>query len=216
MKNNMKLLTALLASSLSFTSFAATQQMAGTFETIKAVTIDEITPLNLVGLALADNSTCTLAASTDGSGTGYVGDVTMGLASVNGNAPGADISTMSGGTCLTSATGGVIGIYEIDGAAGAEVKITIVDGLNADLSIVPSGCAGNYSPGPNGDSCDQVDALTGEVTVRLAGATDTGTLGEGTPQVGKTRIALGAIATAEQALVAGNAYTVDFEINVTY
>jgi len=223
MKNKIKLLTAIVASSFCLNSFAATENFAGTFDTIKDVSISQITPLNLVGLALANGSACTLAASTDGTnGPTYVGDVTMNLGSGNDNAAGADIGLMSGGTCLTTATGGVMGIYEIDGASGASVKVTIVSGSNADLLIVPAGCIGDYVAGADGDACDAIaggasGGVAGtQVTVRLAGATDTGTLGEGVPVAGKTRIVLGGVTTSQQALLAGTPYTVDFDINVIY
>jgi hypothetical protein len=214
MQYKMKLLTAIAATSLSLHCFAATEQFSGTFTTIKAVTIAEVTPLNMVGLALASGSACTLTAGVDG--TTYLGDVSMNLGNTSTSNPvGATSATMSGGTCLVSAVGGVQGVYEIDGALGSSVIVTIVDGLNADLAIAPAGCVGDYVAGVDGDACDPISSAS-PVTVRLAGTTDTGSLGEGTPVAGKTRIALGGITTSQQALSAGVPYTVDFQINVTY
>ncbi|MDX2367787.1 MAG: hypothetical protein QNK36_05205 [Colwellia sp.] len=222
MKNKIKILAAMITASLTATvsmnSSAETVVFSGTFETIKAVTISEITPLSLVGLKLPNGSACDLQASTTHIATAaaYIGDVTMNLAGDGTNAAGADVGKMQGGGCLAAASGGVMGIYEIDGAAGASVKVTITDGLNADVGIAPSGCIGNYVAGPDLDTCLLISDVAGQVTARLAGATDTGTLGEGTPVVGQTRIALGGLITSKRVLTASQTYPVDFTIDVTY
>jgi hypothetical protein len=225
MQHKMKILTALAAASFSFNGLAATETLTGTFSTIKAVSISEISPLALTGMQVGTGAICTLEASTDGTGTDYVGDQTMNLANLGtSNAAGEDIALMGGGagagTCLATATGGAIGIYEIDGAPGATVKITIVDGDDpagtGTMALAPTGCAGNYNGSLNGDICKALTTPGVAVEVILAKAGDTGGLGEGTPVAGKTRIALGATATLTGTLLAGTAYPVGFQINIAY
>jgi hypothetical protein len=215
MKNNLKILTVASLVSLSLGVSATTETLTGTFTTIKDVSIIENQQLLLTGLNLANTSACDLEASTDGTGTDYVGDAAMAIGSANANAPGAAIATMGGVGCLASTTGGQFGLYEIDGAAGATVTVTVTDGASTDVSINPAGCVANYVAGVDGDSCTIVEDGTPAV-VRLAGATDTGSLGEGTPVVGKSIIALGATAIALVDLTAETDYDVDFTIDVTY
>jgi len=218
MKHKIKYIAMIAALPLSFDSFAASEVLTGTFETIKAVSISEVPgkAIALEGLQLTLGDECDLVASNDGSGNGYVGDVEMLLgAAGNANAQGSAVTAMSGTGCIASTTGGAIGIYEIDGAEGATVTVTVVDGQSTELDFAPNGCVGNYVAGVDGDSCDTISDGT-PAAVRLAGATDTGSLGEGTPVPGKTRVALGAKATARTALTASTPYTVDFDINVTY
>jgi hypothetical protein len=218
MHNKIKLLTAVAITLASADIFAAQQTLVGTFQTIKAVTLSETTPLALVGLNLPSGSACDLTASADGTGTNYLGDQAMRIGNAaNANALGTAVTTMAGAGCLVSTgAGAAFGLYEIDGAAGATVNITIVNGSNADLTLVPSGCAAFYNAGPNLDTCVAVSQAAGSVPIRLAGPTDTGTLGEGTPIAGKSLIALGGLATAARTLTAGTPYTVDFTINVAY
>jgi hypothetical protein len=223
MQHKMKILATLAAASFSFNSFAATETLTGTFSTIKAVSIIEISPLALAGMQVSTGSVCTLSASTDGTGTNYVGDQTMNLANTGAtrtNAPGSAIATMGGGNCLVTATGGAIGIYEIDGAPGATVKVTIVDGNDTagtgTMALAPTGCGGDYDGLLNGDGCKALSSPGVAVELVLAKAGDTGGLGEGTPVAGKTRIALGASATLTGTLLAGIAYPVGFDINITY
>lgn len=213
MQHKMKILATLLTAGLSVSAIAEQQVINGSFTTIKAVTISEITPISFTGLPIANASSCAMTASADGTGTGYLGDVAMRLGTANANAVGSSANTMD--ACVGTGTT-AIGVYEIDGASGATVNITITDGTNADLAIVPAGCAGNYVAGADGDSCDTVSQVAGAVAVRLAGSTDTGSLGEGTPVEGTSLIALGGTVTAQQDLSAGTTYTVDFDISVTY
>jgi len=215
MKNNLKILAVASLVSLSAGVSATTETLTGTFTTIKDVSIIQTQQLTLSGLNLADTSTCTLTASADGTGTGYIGDAALAIGSANANAAGADIAAMTGVGCLASPTGGQIGLYEIDGAAGASVTVTITDGATADVSIAPTGCVANYVAGVDADTCIAVADGTPAV-IRLAGATDTGSLGEGTPIVGKSIVALGASAVALVDLTAELAYNVDFIIDVTY
>jgi len=214
MKNNLKILTVASLVSLSLGVSATTETLTGTFTTIKDVSIAENQQLLLTGLNLATNSQCDLEASTDGTGTDYIGDAALAIGSGNANAAGAAITTMGGAGCLASTTG-QFGLYEIDGAAGATVTVTVTDGASTDVSINPAGCVANYVAGVDGDACTIVEQGTPAI-VRLAGATDTGSLGEGTPVVGKSIIALGATAIALVDLTAETDYDVDFTIDITY
>jgi hypothetical protein len=210
MQHKMKILATLAAASFSFNSFAATETLTGTFSTIKAVSIIEISPLALAGMQVSTGSVCTLSASTDGTGTNYVGDQTMNLANTGAtrtNAPGSAIATMGGGNCLVTATGGAIGIYEVDGNDTAGT---------GTMALAPTGCGGDYDGLLNGDGCKALSSPGVAVELVLAKAGDTGGLGEGTPVAGKTRIALGASATLTGTLLAGIAYPVGFDINITY
>jgi hypothetical protein len=215
MQHKTKILTTLFVASLSLNSFAEQQILTGSFDTIKAVAIAEITPLSFTGLTLGNGDSCVMTASADGSGTGYLGDVAMRLGSGQTNAIGTAANTMD--VCVGTGTT-AIGVYEIDGAAGATVQVTITNGSNADVSVTPAGCVGFYNDGADLDTCEPLAVVTngGVTPVRLAGTGDTGTLGEGTPLVGTSLIALGGTITAARALTAGTPYTVDFTIDVAY
>jgi len=215
MQHKMKILAALIVGSLSLNSFAEQQVLNGTFRTIKAVTILPITGMSFTGLTLTSGDDCDLETSTDGTGTGYLGDVFMRLGSGNNNAIGSTANKMT--SCVGAGTP-AMGVYEIDGASGGAVTVTITNGTNANVAVIPSGCVGNYGAGEDLDTCKQLDVLTtaGVTTIRLAGSTDTGSLGEGTPIEGTSLIALGGNIAATSNLTAGSPYTVDFTISVTY
>ncbi len=212
MQHKIKILATLILGTLSLSSIAEQQVLNGTFRTIKAVSISQNTALSFTGLPLANASTCTMTASADGTGTGYLGDVAMRLGSAQANAVGSTANTMD--ACVGSGTT-AIGVYEIDGAAGATVTVTLTDGANADVTVAPAGCVGTYVDGADGDSCTTLADGT-PATIRLAGTGDTGTLGEGVPVAGTSLVALGGVITAAQALTAGQGYTVDFTIDVAY
>jgi hypothetical protein len=215
MQHKTKIITSLFVASFSLNSFAAQEILTGSFDTIKAVTILETTALSFTGLTLAATDSCTMTASADGTGTGYLGDVAMRLGAGTTNTLGTSVNTMD--ACVGTGTT-AIGVYEIDGAAGSLVNVTITNGANADVSVVPSGCVGTYVDGADGDSCAPLAvATTGGITsVRLAGTGDTVSLGEGTPLAGTTLIALGGVITAVRDLTASTPYSVDFTIDVAY
>jgi len=216
MQHKIKILATLLTAGLSVNSFAAQQVLNGAFTTIKAVTISEITPISFIGLTLGAATTCGMSHSVDGSGQDYLGDVAMRLGSAELNAPGTDANTMD--SCTGAGTA-AFGVYEIDGASGSAVTVTIANSVTTgDVSIVPQGCVGDYDGGSNGDTCEPLAVATnaGVTAIQLAGAGDVGTLGEGTPLAGTSLIALGGVVTAENTLTAGTPYTVDFTIDVTY
>jgi hypothetical protein len=214
MQHKIKLFAALVVMACSASSYAEQQVLNGSFTTIKAVTITENTPLALSGLGLTATDTCTLTAGV--TGADYLGDQALRLGSTEANAVGANTSAMAdcGNTPAT------IGVYEVDGASGATVNIQIVNSVTTgDVSITLAGCAGDYDGGADNDDCTAVTGgAAGNVgtDIQLAGAGDTGGLGEGTPVDGTALIALGGVATAENNLTAGTSYPVSFEINVSY
>lgn len=216
MQHKIKILATLLTASLSVNSFAAQQVLNGAFTTIKAVTITEVTPISFIGLTLTATDTCSMSHSADGTGNDYLGDVAMRLGSAQSNAAGSEANLMD--TCAGAGTA-AFGVYEIDGASGSAVTVTIANSVTTgDVSIVPEGCVGTYNGGSNGDTCEPLAVATngGVTAIVLANAGDVGTLGEGTPLVGTSLISLGGTVTAENTLTAGSPYTVDFTIDVTY
>jgi hypothetical protein len=225
MKNKIKNLAVLVAASISATaafSSSATQTVfTGSFDTIKAVTISETTPLTIVGLGLNATNTCVLAAAaTSAATTTYIGDVAMNLANTGQqNAPGTAIATTTGTGCVTSTTaGGTFGLYEVDGAAGGLVTVSLTDDTSdPDIALVVSGCAAVYNGAALGDTCVALTDLT-DASMVLASAGDTSSLGEGVPVVGKGLISLGASVTVKtgRTLTAGTDYPITFQIDVTY
>lgn len=224
MKNKIKNLAVIVAASItatvSLSSFATQTVLNGSFDTIKAVTISETTPLAITGLGLAATNSCILAAAATSAGTTtYIGDVAMNLAhATNQNAPGSAISTTSGTGCIASTTGGTFGLYEVDGASGGAVTVTLTDdAADLDLTLVVSGCAAVYDGLALGDTCVALaDGTTASMV--LASVGDTTSLGEGVPVAGKGLISLGATVTvkAGRTLIAGTDYPVTFAIDVTY
>jgi len=216
MQHKIKILATLLAASVSANTFAAQEVLNGAFTTIKAVTISEVTPISFIGLTLTANDTCVMSHSADGSGQDYLGDIAMRLGSGELNAAGTEANLMD--SCTGAGTA-AFGVYEIDGAAGSTVNVTIANSVTTgDVSVVPTGCVGDYDGGSNGDTCEALAVATngGVTAVQLAGVGDITTLGEGTPIAGTSLISLGGTVKAENNLTAGTPYTVDFTIDVTY
>jgi hypothetical protein len=215
MQHKIKILAALLTATLSVNSFGAQEVLTGAFRTIKAVAITPITEISFTGLPLTAASTCTLTAGADGAT--YLGDIAMRLGNTGtDNAVGATANTMD--ACVGDGVTAQ-GVYEIDGASGSTVKVTVVNSVTTgDVSIVPVGCAGDYTSGTDedGDACEPISAAIGVVEIRLAGPADTGSFGEGTPIAGTSLVAMGGVVKAENGLTAGTPYTVDFSINVIY
>jgi hypothetical protein len=212
---------ALITLASSFTAIAASEELIGTFSTIKDASISEVDPLvpmSFVGLLMTQTSgTCTMPVPATGSG--YPGDTIMNLANTgianSDNSSGTvtpDVGACVGGT-------GAIGLYEIDGSPGTSVIISVTGVTTGSIGYEPAGCAGSYVSGGDQDICDPLVITTGNgaVTVRLADSTDTiNSAGEGVPVEGKTRLALGGTVTALVGLSAATEYPVDFDISVTY
>ena len=85
------------------------------------------------------------------------------------------------------------------------------------FNFTPTGCIANYNGAANGDLCAAVSADT-NVPVKTAKSGDvTGNgAGSGAPAVGKTYISVGGDLVVAQTLTAGQTYTEQFTIDVTY
>jgi hypothetical protein len=220
MNHKLKFISAVTATLFSINSFATTQTLTGSFTTVQSVSIlPTATTLEINGLQLTAADECVLAHTT--SGNSYLGDVIMRLGNTGttNSAGSATATTTSGGGCVTSTlAGGTIGLYEITGAPGSLVTVTVTDSDGFDIELAPAGCVGDYAAsGVDGDECEPLDGSTFP-TIRLADSSDTGSLGEGTPVAGTTLVALGGTATVASGatLTAGTAYPIDFQIDVTY
>jgi hypothetical protein len=220
MNYKIKIATAVAATLLSMNSFAATETLAGTFQTVVAVSIaPTATELVINGLQLGATDECILVSGTHVDGATYMGDVTMRLDGVGTNPVGGDTTTTTGGSgcVLDTVTGGIIGLYEITGAPGSSVDIIVVNSDDPNILLTPAGCAGNYpaADNPNDDTCVLVSAAAGTVPIRLA-PTSGGGLGEGQPIAGTSVVAMGGTAAALIPLTSGTPYPITFEINVAY
>ena len=220
-KKLFKIATGLAILPMCFNSFAATQQFTGTFKTIKDVSINEITPLVINGLYPAANSDCIINTPAAGT-TAFPGEIVMKMANTAGTyLPGAGtaygLSTSTTLGCSLD-TASVPGIYEIDGAAGASVDVEIIEGTAGGVTFTPAGCAVTHVSGADNDTCEVLAEGVGSgVTVLLASSTDlTNSAGGGTPELGKSMVAIGGTATADIGLTAGASVVVAFDINVTY
>lgn len=220
MKFNIKAVSVVATAILSTSSFAAQENLTGSFTTIVAVAINPTaTELEINGLQIGVNDTCTLDAGDNSTATTYLGDLTMRLENPNTgpNAAGTAVNTTttgSSGCVLSTSAGGNFGLYEISGAPGTDVNVTVVASSGGDISLVPKGCVGNYVDGGD-DTCDAITTSVTPTTIRLADTTG-GALGEGQPIAGTSLIALGGTVTVLNALTPGTPYPVDFQINVTY
>jgi hypothetical protein len=219
MKNKLFKIAALAMIPASASTFAADEQLSGTFSTIKNVTISQTTAMIINGLQPASGSACQL--TTPAAGTAFPGETVMKMANTGATFPlnpGTTSGDMvAGGSCST-AINGVVGIYEIDGAEGALVDITLattaaIGGLTFDAV----GCASDYDGGADGDLCAAVGANTTTIGIQLAATGDlTVSAGQGTPEIGKSVLALGGTVTSSIGLTAAQAYTVPFEVVVAY
>lgn len=218
MKNKIFKIAALAILPLSASTFAADAQFTGTFSTIKNVTISETTPMVINGLQPGSGSACTLA-TPDGS-TAFPGETVMKIANTTAAYtlnPAAGSGVMSGASC-SSAIPGEVGIYEIDGAEGATVSITLANtAVVGGLQFNAVGCVSDYDGLPDGDVCTPVAVNTTTGSIVLAATGDlTVSAGQGQPEVGKAVLALGGTVTSSIGLTAANPYVVPFDVVVTY
>lgn len=218
MKNKLFKIAALALLPLSASTFAADAQFTGTFSTIKNVTISETTAMVINGLQPASGSTCVLA--TPDASTAFPGETVMKIANVTAPYtlnPAAGSGAMSGATC-SNALPGVVGIYEIDGAEGAAISITLANtAVVGGLQFNAVGCVSSYNNAPDGDICAPVAVNTTTGSINLASTADlTVSAGQGTPEVGKAVLALGGTVVSSIGLTAASAYVVPFDVVVTY
>ncbi|WP_158968177.1 hypothetical protein [Paraglaciecola sp. L3A3] len=220
MKNKIFKIAAVALLPISASTFAADAQFTGTFSTIKNVSISETTSMVINGLHPAATSKCNMALPN--ATNAFPGETVMKIANVtapytlNAAAGSGAMSTDTAG--CSSAVPGVVGIYEIDGAEGAKVKITLEDSASAGgLIFTAAGCVSDYDGDPDGDVCTDVDANATTSDIQLASAGDLITsAGQGTPEVGKAVLALGGSVITSIGLTAAKPYVVPFDVVVTY
>ncbi|MFT5852087.1 MAG: hypothetical protein ACI87J_002063 [Colwellia sp.] len=208
-------LLAMSAISASSSTYALSTILEGSFKTIKDVTVTTVTPMAINGLLMsASTGECTMAV--DNTDALYPGDTLMKMASTSQlNAPGTNVGAIPAGTNACVKGTGTVGIYEVDGSPGAVVKITFIDKTTGSVGFAPSGCAGHYNGAGDGDTC--LTIVSGTSAHKLAGQLDTtNSAGEGAPEPGKLRIALGGVADALVGLSAATTYPVTFDMTVTY
>ncbi|MDN4503225.1 hypothetical protein QX776_12495 [Alteromonadaceae bacterium BrNp21-10] len=208
---------ALVILPVSTSLFAADETITGTFKTIKNVTISQVAGHEMVinGLQPASGATCTVTAITTGGA--WPGDTDMKMSSAGALAASGTYGDTSGVTCATGTS--VPGIFEIDGAAGATVTVTATNASASGINFVPAGCVGDYDDAPDGDLCTPLVTSGTTVTVDfdLADTGDTtNSAGNGTPEVGVSRLALTGTITSTVGLTAATAYIVPFDVSVTY
>ena len=214
MNNKLKAMAAgLIVLPISFNTFAQDAALTGAFKTIKDVTITQVAGHEMVinGLQMASGSVCTVV--TPAVAGAWPGDVTM-LASTAGPAlASATYGDTSGAGCSSGKS--VPGIFEIDGAAGAAVDITLANASAGGIAFVPVGCAIDFNDTADGDVCTA--AVVGTTNITLATTTDeTVSAGNGQPVAGKSRLVLAGTVTSSIGLSAATAYIVPFDITVTY
>lgn len=190
------------------------------FTTVPDISIVQIQAMDFGGfLGLTNGAACTMEIEDfNNAATKYPGDTLLNLAST-GPSPAAansgDLTTCgsAGGTDK-----GTIGVYEIQGIPGGDVKVTVNNiTTGADFNYTAVGCVGDYNGAGDGDTCNAVTAGT-QQTVTLAAPGDTvgNGVGEGIPAPGATRIALAGTITATAVHLAGQTLTESFVIDVTY
>ncbi|MDX2370423.1 MAG: hypothetical protein QNK36_18800 [Colwellia sp.] len=215
MKFKLQIIAASVLLPLSMGSFATTEALTGAFKTIKDVTIVEVAGNEMVinGLRMTALDECTVTTIT--TAANWPGDTLMLAATSGTSAPSATYGATTGTGCSTGTS--VPGIYEIDGAEGAAVDITLSATTDAGgVSFAPVGCAIDYDGGSNGDLCKPV-ANGATTNITLANTADqTVSAGEGQPVSGKSRLVLGGQAIALVGLAAATPYVVPFDITVTY
>jgi hypothetical protein len=196
------------------------QPITGTFKTIKEVSVTQVVGEEMIfnGLQPASGSICTMAQPSNLT-TAWPGETKMKLSNTAGTSTlgaGSTNGAMSGTGCSTS-TPGVPGIYEIDGAEGANVTIDVPGtAFIGGIKYEATGCAGDYNAAADGDNCTAFTFASSQ-TVKLASVSDeTVSAGQGQPESGISRIALGGTVTSNIGLTAAQAYSLDFEINVVY
>lgn len=188
------------------------------FTTVPDITLIQIQAMDFGSfLGLANGSTCTMAVDTQAdTNNKYPGDDLLLLASVGPDTAGTDAEKLTSCGTAGAADTGTYGIYEIQGIAGGQVKVTVNNSTGTDFNYTAAGCIGTYDGSGNGDTCI---AVTGaQQTVTLAAAADTvgNAVGAGIPSPGVARIALGGTITTTSVHTAGQLLTETFVIDVTY
>jgi hypothetical protein len=204
---------------LSTTVQAATASYAVGFTTVPDVSIVQLVAMDFgTGLLLSAGATCTMTNGTTEGSADFIGNTAMRLADATATLAPAGSNAVLSGTACTGGGSGTVGLYEVSGAAGALVQVSvnsITGGTN--FNFTPAGCISSYDGNSDGDTCATITPKT-DVQVQTAAAADqlTNTGTPGAPAVGKTYIAVGGDLIVSTTLSAGTTYTEQFTIDVTY
>jgi hypothetical protein len=210
--NKTLLSSVLLATFCSGTALADSVVGSLDFRTVPDVSIIQLRPLDFGGgLQLASGSVCNLAVDGTARPSGALGRVD----SIVGDAAGYELKS---GDC--TAEKGQVGIYNITGASGVEVNITvngILDNVNVDFGFTPQAMASDYE-GTGG--VDSFSLMTTDVVEKTAIGTATlAAAGDNTfsAVAGQTRLFVGGALEVQRQLTAGTTYDQQqFVIDVTY
>jgi len=199
----------------SYNTLAASTQYTFGFSTVADVAVTELTELNFGGkLTLQAGSVCTLKVT----GTFVPSPTTAKLATGSITAH-ADYAKLDGIDCGVSAgTLGIPGIFEIDGAGGVDVEVTLTSqNAGTNFNFVPTGVGVTYDGASNGDTFVALTQGTA-ATLKLAKFADlTGNAtGTGVPSIGKALFFVGGAITVTQTLLAGTEYTETYGVDVVY
>lgn len=209
----------LCAALVSNNALADNQAYTFGFTTVADVAVAELTELNFGGqLALAGGTVCTLNV-----GSALVDSPSVSAAKIaNGltSAAGANYANLVGVGCGSAAgTPGIPGVFEITGAGGVEVDVTLTSQLaGTSFNFVPNGVGVLHDgAATNGDTFVAITAGSA-ATLKLANLNDllTNTAGTGVPSVGKSLFFVGGVATVVTTLLAGTEYTETFGVDVVY
>lgn len=198
---------------------AATNNYNFTMTTVADVTLTQLTELNFGGqLGLQAATTCELniGIADDDSPSAIVAKISEGAPL----AVGANFAELTGVGCGAGAVGtdGTVGVYEIVGAGGVDVDISLTSELaGTNFNFVPEGVTVSYDGAGNGDTFVAVTpALNGTAKLANTGDLSGNGPGSGVPAVGKTLLFVGGVITVNNTLLAGTEYTETFGIDVVY
>lgn len=197
-------------------ALAATNDYGVDFKTVVDVSILQVTPMDFGSdLRLNVGATCSLLVAAGTAAAGYPGDVVLRVANVADDAQHANYG-LTAGDCDATAPG-VPGLYEITGAPGVPVKITMNSiTTGAAFDFVPNGVSVTYDGATGGDVAVAVLADT-QIALDTANTIESGdAVGSGTPLQGKLYLAVGGQINVKSILTAGTTYTENFTIDLTY
>ncbi|TWX67479.1 hypothetical protein [Colwellia sp. C1TZA3] len=220
-----KIYNVLAATGVIFTVLTSTSALADDqdytfgFSTVPDVTLTPVTDLNFGGqLGLSGGSQCTMTVG-DG-GTDTPGSINAKVGTASAEAIGANYAELTGVGCGAAAVGtdGIVGVYEIVGAPGVKVDVTLTSQLSGtNFNFVPNGVTVLHNDESDGDTLVAL-AAGSAATAQLATVDDLSgnTEGSGVPEIGKSLIFVGGTITVTSTLLAGTEYTETFGIDVVY
>lgn len=188
------------------------------FTTVPDVSLAPITALDFGGkVALTGGTTCTLNIAA--SAGNAPGNVSAKKADAGATADGTNFSELQGAGCGVAAlTKGTVGVYEISGAAGVEVDITLTSQLaGTNFNFVPAGVAIDYDNASDGDTLTDIPAGVATAVQLASNADVTGNSGSpGVPVAGKSLLFVGGQVQVTTTLLAGQTYQETFGLDVVY